>query len=315
MNRQISKEQLTIFLKKQWKAISLRMTILFIFTITLVLPSGKSKISNTPVDNTFSKNSKNNPPGNISPTSKPFNPFGILGNNENKVTIKVIPKDAGLKNINSGNPSAAVPSIITKISSTGTKTTQAFSANGITNTVQGIINPTSNIQTGVDSSTLRDNIAIIFKNSDGTTFTYIPPGTPPDEVRWGRYTNNISKYAINYPVNWQFLYSVDSEGNEGLILYPPGVDVLDSDSPYITFGFSQSILNQPGTTLKEAYPTSIIVDGVNGTLYTNGPLGQSYITSILDYRNGNFGLSSSKSDATFAYIYFYMINSLTLNIK
>lgn len=252
------------------------------------------------------------------PTKKPFSPFGFLSNENKQEKPAVNTQDAidkSLKNIHSGSPAAPIPTGIIKIQPNGTKASQAVGGSGTTQTSQGTISTQANIQTGVDSSTQADNIKIVFQNPDGSTFTYIPPGTPPDEVRWGRYTNIKAKYAINYPVNWQFVYAIDTSGNEQILLYPPTQDVNDPNSHYIAFGYSDSAFNPVNTNLSESYPTSIKVDGVPGTLYTNGEIGESSITSFLDYNSGSFGLMASKSDATFAYVYYYMLNSLTFNIQ
>lgn len=158
------------------------------------------------------------------------------------------------------------------------------------------------------------NIQVVFQNPDGTTTNYVPPGTPPLEVRWGRYTNYQDGYAIDYPINWQIdVQSVD--GHEGVTVYAPGADVNNSESPHIGFGWSSSYLIAASGPLANAFDTAIIADGVSGTLYTNGPLGQSFIATIFPYHSGYLGLGSNSSDASFAYVYYYMLYSLRFNIQ
>ncbi|HSW48292.1 MAG TPA: hypothetical protein VLG67_04395 [Candidatus Saccharimonadales bacterium] len=310
MNNELSKEQILNFVKTQWKPLLLGGLIVIGLLITLIIPRGKSGLTPKPGNSISNSNNKSN-----TPTKTPFNLFGIFNNSQNKDKGNTKPQqDTNLKNINSGNPTASIPTVIKTLSSNGTTISQTLSTSGVTQTAQGTINPNGNIQTGVDSSTQPDKIAIVFKNPDGTTTTYFPPGTPPDEVRWGRYTNTKSKYAINYPVNWQFVYSVDGNGFEGVALYPPGVNPNDRNSPHIGFGMSSKFLMPAGES-EGSLITPVTVDGNSGKLYTNGPLGDSYIASVLNYSDNYFGLAGTKSDATFAYVYYYMIYSLTFNTE
>jgi len=311
MNNNLTKENILQFLRIHWRfiiPIGIAIVILVIVIIIQVKPIRK----NIPVSPGYST------PGTISPTSptkKPLNPFSIFSNKKAEPTIPMIQAiDSSLKNIHSGNPAASIPKGIIKILPNGSRTIIPIGGSATIQTAQGTINPQSNIQTGVDSNTQVDSIRVVFKNPDGTTTTYIPPGTPPGEVRWGRYTNNRDKYALNYPVNWQFIFSIDADGHEGVALYPPGVDSNNPNSPYIGFGLSESFHLPAADNSVNAYVTKIKIDGVDGDLYTDGPLGNSYIASVLRYSNKYFGLGSRISDPTFAYVYYYMLYSLTFNI-
>ncbi len=225
MNSELRKEKLLSFVKAQWKLLALGGLILISLVVTLVIPAGNKTAQVTPGTNI--NNGVGSAPNNNTPTKKPFNPFGFLQNSQDKDKSNTKNQtDTSLKNINSGNTNAPIPSVITKIASNGSKTTQPLSSGSTTQTTQGTISSDGSIQTGVDSNTQPDGIAVVFDNGDGTTTTYVPPGTPPDEVRWGRYTNNTSKYAINFPSNWQYFYSIDANGYEGTALYPPGVDPM-----------------------------------------------------------------------------------------
>lgn len=183
-----------------------------------------------------------------------------------------------------------------------------------TSTSQGTITYNADVQKDITSNTKKDDIKITFQNPDGSTFVYIPPGTPPDEVRWARYVNHNDKYSLNFPSNWQFFYSIDN-GHEGVALYPPGTNPKDLTTPYLGFGVTDSFLLPGANNTNRAFITPIVVDGLNGKLYTNGALGNSYIASAISYSGRFFGLGSSKSTTTFAYIYYYMINSLKFNIE
>ncbi len=310
----LTKEGIIIFLRAQWKPVTLGGIILLSLFITLLIPNKARNSLSNPTGNTLGRENNNST---NKPESKkqPFNPFGFLFDNNVKKGKLANEASSPLKNIPNGNTTVQIPSTIVKVQPNGTRIKQSINSTGTTQTAQGTIQQNSNLQTGVDSNVKADDIRIIFQNPDGTTFTYIPPSTPPGEVRWGRYSNTKSKYAINYPSNWQFLYSTDSNGFEGVALYPPGVDPNDANSPFIGFGMSASFLLPAASNIAGAYVTPLTVDGIHGSLYTNGSLGASYIASTLSYSSNYFGLGASKSDATFAYVYYYMLNSLTFNIE
>ena len=312
----IDKEQLDriiIFVKKQWKPVSLAILILVSLIITLTIPGDrKNNLDTHPGAGGKLRNnntSKNSP----TPTEKPSNPFKFLfGNEDEKIspTVAITPP-AFPQNVVT---ESTQKSTITKISSDGTTTTETVSAGSALKTSQGTID--TNINVGeTTGSEEEDYIAIIFQNPDGTTTNYIPPGTPPDEVRWARYINEVGDYEINYPFNWQFVYSADSNGHEGIALYPPGVNKNDPNAPFIGFGITQSLLLPTADNKTKVLKTPIQVDGIPGELYTNGPLGASYIASVFTYNSNYFGLGGSKSDVTFAYVYYFMIHSLTFNTE
>lgn len=307
----LKSEQIKTFLRNQWKPVSLVAVIFIILIITLLIPGKEKNTRNTPGRQTVSnETTKSNPEAG----KKSFNPLSFIfppkkDNNSRQQNIPtgvIIPPNA--------TTTSTDKSIVIKVLPDGTKTTQTVTGTATVNTAQGTINTNTNIAQDLTSNTQVDNLRIIFQNPDGTTFTYIPPGTPPDEVRWARYTNNVAKYAINYPSNWQFAYSTEN-GNEGIALYPPGSNPNDPNSDYIGFGLTNSFLLPTGGDGGNALITGIIADGVSGNLYTEGPLGESYIASIFSYTGKYFGLAGSKSDVTFAYVYYYMLQSLTFNIE
>lgn len=299
-------------IKSQWKLFGLGSFIILFLLITLLVPFGSKKTPKTltvpPVNNQLSGSSS-------ATAKKSSNVFGFLFGEKKKEEVATQkPIDNTVKPPPNVVNELTSKSVIVQVKPDGTKTTQVVTGGAITQTTQGTINPNTNISTDLTSNEQVDNIRVVFDNGDGTTTTYIPPGTPPDDIRWARYTNNQGKYAINYPYNWQFVYSLNN-GQEGVAIYPPGVNINDPKSPYVGFGLTDSFLLPAGGSTSGALITPLIVDGVNGSLYTNGPLGSSYIASILPYSGINFGLAASKSDATFAYLYYYMINSLTFNIE
>lgn len=305
-------EKIISYIKKQWKPFSLVAVILVALIVTLLIPNKDNNTRKTPGSTAIGNQT---PKSNPDSEKKSFNPLTILfgpkkddrNNQNNNIPTGVKPQPNVTAAASSG-------STITKVLPDGTKTTQQATGSSTINTTQGTINPNANISQGIASNTQVDNLRIVFQNPDGTTFTYIPPGTPPDEVRWARYTNNVAKYAINYPSNWQFVYSV-TDGNEGIALYPPGSSPNNPASHYIGFGVTNSFLLPATGDTSNALVTSIVADGVSGNLYTEGPLGNSYIASVFSYSGKYFGLGGSKSDATFAYVYYYMLQSLTFNIE
>jgi hypothetical protein len=309
----LNKEQIVFFLRNQWKPVGLAGLILVALVITLLIPArGKNSGKTNPGGIATTNENANN---NSAPEKKSSNIFSFLFNskkdessqqNNRQGAVVSTPQDL----INS----QTTESTVTKVNPNGSKTTQKLTISTTINTTQGTINPSSNIDVDLSSNEEADDLRIVFQNPDGTTFTYIPPGTPPDEVRWARYTNNNDKYAINYPFNWQFVYSV-ANGHEGVALYPPNVNPNDPKSPFLGFGMADKFLLPAAGDNPNALITPIIADGQSGNLYTKGSLGNSYIAAVLSYRDDYFGLNASKSDATFAYVYYYMINSLTFNIE
>ncbi len=307
------------FINLYKKILSDRLILLLVIlgvislTASIILLSGEG--DENVIDRRTPSSNRVGDSSDVSPTKSPFNLFGLLNNSasEDDKKNETQANKQALTNISNGNPSASVPSYITLVNSGGSVTTQPLSSSGVTSTLQGSINPNSSIQQGVDSSS-DDNIAIKFEVPNGGSFTYIPPGTPNAEIKWGRYKNEVYNYALNYPINWQQEFAIDNEGHELLTLYPPGVDTNNPNSPFIAFAFS-SLFDIVGTHLEDGFATSIVVDGQKGNLYTDGEIGFSYITSFINYLDGSFGLTASKSDETFAYIYYYMINSIDFNTK
>lgn len=300
-------------IKSQWKLFGLCCFILISLIVTLLLPGGQKSSNSNPLSQSTSQSSGQTGSGS---KKKPANLLGFLFGSQKK--------DSSSNSANQQEDSTVKPppntssstekSTVTQIKPDGTKTTQEITGTTIGKTTQGTVNLNANIAQDLSSNTEADKIRIVFQNPDGSTFTYIPPGTPPDEVRWGRYTNIRERYAINYPSNWQFIYSFNGK-HEGVALYPPGVNANDPNSPYIGFGMTDLFLLPVAASAENSYKTSIVVDGQSGTLYTNGSFGNSYIASVMQYSGKYFGLGSSKSTATFAYIYYYMLHSLTFNIK
>jgi hypothetical protein len=304
----INKEQIDKVLfavKKQWKAVALGTLILLSLIITLLLPGDKKES-----DKGMSRNADNSASSTPVPAKKSSNPLTFLFGGEeaeSEITPTAPPLFVPENTINSSTSTTT----ITRVNSDGTTTTQTVGGTNSIKTSQGTINPNTNIENDISGNENQDSIALVFQNSDGTRTTYIPTGTPPDEIRWARYINDVGKYEINYPFNWQFVYSVDENGHEGIALYPPGVNKNDPNSPYVGFGITEIFLLPAAGDTSNALITPVRVDGVSGDLYTNGPLGNSYIASVFSYDGNYFGLGGSKSDTTFAYVYYFMIQSLT----
>ncbi len=148
---------------------------------------------------------------------------------------------------------------------------------------------------------------IIFIGPDGQQQIYTPPATPPVEVTWTRYTNVQDHYTIEYPANWQII-TEDNEGQERVFIYMPGADPDDPNTQYIKFGMSTSF-----TPPQANYSGSFTLHGVQGTVYTNGVLGTSYIAAALKYTNGFLVLNNNISEEIFLYIFNYMLYSIELD--
>ncbi len=326
MNQKINKQYLINFFKKivEDKFILgiVMLAILSIIVSVSLLIGGENNFSKrTGIPNVSNHGSgEDGKTGEEESSEKGFNFFGLLSEKDqgkDQSSENSAPRSLKGVTVPNGNPNIKTPPAIKKVNADGSSVAQTLNQTGSTNTIEGTIDPDPDggLQEGVDSDSGGDSIAISFQNSDGSITEYVPPGTPEDEIRWGRYTNTTSGYALNFPVNWQFTYSVAETGDELLILFPPNVDPDDPESENIVFGFNSSNFNPVNTILRDAYTTTIIVDGQTGNLYTKGPLGPSYIASILNTNTGLFGLMASKSDELFAYVYYFMIHSLTFNVE
>ncbi len=171
-----------------------------------------------------------------------------------------------------------------------------------------IVNPTNTVPNTNPTSTPESTAPqIVFIGSDGQAQTYTPPSTPPVEIIWARYTNDLEHYAIDYPSNWQIVKTT-YRGHDAIFIYSPGADPSDPNVQYISYGWS-SYFYPPTAN----YVGSFIQDGVQGTIYTNGVIGSSYIAGVFQYFNGFLVLNNNISDATFAYIFNQMITSLDFN--
>lgn len=148
---------------------------------------------------------------------------------------------------------------------------------------------------------------IIFIGPDGQQQAYVPPETPPVEITWARYTNQLEHYAIDYPSNWQIV-TTQYRGHAAIFIYAPGADPSDPDVQYISYGWSTYFY--PPTA---SYVGSFMLDDVSGTIYTNGSLGSSFIAGVFQYSNGFLVLNNNVSSEEFAYVFNHMLLSLDFN--
>jgi hypothetical protein len=195
----------------------------------------------------------------------------------------------------------------------GTSTSNTTQSNSGSTTSQN--NPTSqqntqNTTTNTSSGdTGTNNVPIIFKTPDGGYQTYTPPDTPPVDITWSTYVNAADRYSIQYPSNWQVV-KTEYNGHEGISVYAPGTDPSSPGTQFIGFGFASYYLLPQGSSEQSTYSYPITVDGINGTMYTQGVLGNGSVASVFQYASGSFGVGSSVSDPDFIYIYNYMLQSL-----
>lgn len=153
-------------------------------------------------------------------------------------------------------------------------------------------------------------IQIIFKTPDGGTQVYTPPATPPVDITWGRYVNAADRYSIDYPTNWQVV-KTSYNGHEGVSLYLPGTNPSDPNAQYIGFGLASYYLLPAQNSQDSTYSYPISIGSTNGTMYTQGVLGNGSVAAVFQYEQGSFGLGSNVSDPDFIYVYNYMLQSLT----
>ena len=97
-------------------------------------------------------------------------------------------------------------------------------------------------------------------------------------------------------------------GHENITLYEPG-DEGNIDKPSIAFvGWKADFLASSAS-----YTGQIMLNGVPGTIYTNGPLGLSSISVVFQYTYGYFALGSSTSNPVFIYVFDHMLHSIDFN--
>lgn len=153
------------------------------------------------------------------------------------------------------------------------------------------------------------DIKIVFKNQDGTYFTYVPPAVPPVDVSWLRYINYQDHYAIDYPANWQMVKTTYN-GHEAITLYSP-TDANNIDKPSLAFvGWKADYL-----TSSANYTGTITLNDIGGTVYTNGPLGLSSVAAVFQYKYGYFAFGSSSTNPVFIYIFDHMLRSIDFNVQ
>jgi len=152
------------------------------------------------------------------------------------------------------------------------------------------------------------DIQIVFANEYGGYFTYVPPVIPPIDVAWMKYINYQDHYSIEYPSDWEIVKTTYN-GHEGVTLYMP-VDAGNIDRPSIAFvGWLVDYLSSSAS-----YTGKIILNGVPGTIYTNGPLGPSSVAAVFQYTSGYLALGSSTSNPVFVYVFDHMLRSIDFNI-
>lgn len=248
------------------------------------------------------------PKGTISPAGATINsqtsPTVVTLSRTINITISKAPTTTPVQKISPSNKPAGVtptgqPASVQNTPGTSSQgqPTPTTSANPTAYTA-----PTTN-PTSVPSS----GPQIVFINSNGQSQTYIPPDTPPVEITWARYTNQLEHYAIDYPSNWQ-IYKMQYMKHEAVFIYAPGADVSDPNVQYISYGWSTYFYPPVAS-----YIGSFTLDGVPGTIYTNGSIGSTYIAGVFNYANGFLNLNNNVSDATFAYIFDHMLLSLDFN--
>lgn len=279
----------------------------FFFLSKRTVPSTLSKINGTPVSNTEVPTSQSSQASNAATTqSSGFNIFSFIlrlfGFNSTNTTT----------NTTTSNTSAASSSTQSG-NSTGSTTTSNGSSNSQT-TGSGNTQQTnsSNPQPSQSSPSGGGSapIQIIFKTPDGGTEVYTPPETPPVDVTWARYVNSEDRYSIDYPSNWQVIKTTYN-GHEGVSIYLPGTDPNDPNVQYIGFGLANYYLLPGQNSQQSTYSYPISVGTTNGTMYTQGVLGNGSMAGVFQYEQGSFGLGSNVSNSDFIYVYNHMLQSLT----
>lgn len=147
----------------------------------------------------------------------------------------------------------------------------------------------------------------------GAITPYILSGINPADFTWGRYTNSVDGYSIDYPTNWTMIKRNDG-GHEGLSLYPPEENPESNDAKQIGLGWSARYLLPTAGGSEIYYQTSITINNTLGQLYTlgGGDQGGRGTAVLLPHRFGYFGLGGSADSNEFIYVFQHMLSSLTL---
>lgn len=294
--------------------------IIIVAVIAYFLLAGKMQPPSTPQANvvTVTNTSRNTPPQQSNATNQQQSQG--FGSNIFSFLLRLLGLSATSATQNATNS--------VQTSGNNTQTTNSGNAAGQSNNTA---NPTGSQQSSNQNSSATTNsnsnnsgnsttsnsgnnstngVPIIFKTPDGGTQEYFPPATPPIDISWGRYVNSDDRFSIDYPSNWQVV-KTSYNGHEGVSLYPPGSNPNAPNAQYIGFGLASYYLLPSQNSQQSTYSYSIVVGTTNGTMYTQGVLGNGSVAAVFKYEQGSFGLGSNVSDPDFIYVYNYMLQSLT----
>jgi hypothetical protein len=278
--------------------------VLILILVFVIAGKNQARIQNFQTGGITPAQSNSNSSSGSTKSSTSFNPFNWLFQS----------------NKNSSQSGESQTASSTKENQTTAGTAQSAGAT----TEQGNVNKSSSGNSSQTGSSGTDNsntssdpnatdFQIVFTDSNGQEQTYTPPVVPPVQVTWTTYINSTYHFSIQYPQDWQ-VFPQNSSTAQGIILFAPGTNPQDPSQAHIGFAWSvynfypADSIDVQGTTTSPA-----IVTGVDGTIYTRGPIGPSYIVSIFPYDNGYFGFTSLSSNPTYLYIYQYMLQSLQFN--
>lgn len=239
----------------------------------------------------------------FNPLTTPSPPFGISPSPQSKsfssqsALLSMVPTGQIVSPTTAQSSSLATPSNPSSNQQGGSSQTSA--------------SPSPN-QQNQPAQQISSPIVIYFKDQNGQITKYVQPSDSPFATTWGRYVNTFDNYSIDYPSTWQLIKSI-SNGHEGISLYPPGVDPSSDSAPKIGLGWAV-IYTLPNTSATNPVLIQpVTVNGANGTLYTQGAMGSTYIAGLFPNRGGYFGLISNTSSDQMVYIYSHMIGSLLIN--
>lgn len=317
---QLIQEKILKLVREQ-KALFILVVLIFILGITTIsiqvdraVAPKRSTLIQTPVQQTQQTNQQSRE---YITTSPPFS--STIQENKNKQSpFNLLESLFSSQTKSQSTTGSNKPNTVSKVPTVGQRTSQQVNntAQTISPTVQtstntqgsgqstSAVNPTLNVPT-ISNVT---NIQINFQAENGQIQTYAPPSEPPIEINWARYINQEDHYAIDYPSGWQMI-KAEYSGHEGISLYMPEEDPSNENTRSVAFiGWNINYLSNTTT-----YTTSIMLNGVPGTLYTNGPIGNSSISVVFQHPYGYFALGSNSSDQTFLYIFDHMLRSISFN--
>ncbi|HUD44117.1 MAG TPA: hypothetical protein VMR41_01100 [Patescibacteria group bacterium] len=176
-------------------------------------------------------------------------------------------------------------------------------------------NSGGNSSGGIIGTTDLSDVKLYFEDSSGNLEQYVAPTSIPDNLTWQTYSNQHDNYSLDYPVGWSKSTAVEN-GHEVVSIHPPNTDLntpIQQGLTKIAFGISPYQFPMPQLNSANAsYINNVMVDGFNGTLYTQGAFGINIVAALFKYGDNYFCLWATANDDTMIYVFQHMLLTLQL---